>query len=901
MMKKFLFLFLCMLAIPLFAVKVDLNSATFAELRTLPITEQQAKDIYDYRQYVAYFEDIYDLRKVSSVDQPTLEKLRPLIILTHYVETDDSVIRRAQIGYLLQRMDANEGSQEGMSDVWEDFLMTPQNANGMFFNDYLSLPNVSPVDAYAVMKRRAQGDTLIDQRDLKNSPGLSFYGYSNMKNYVYYKEPPIKDRIFVDYQLKYQSTPLEDDPMAMYKQAILRPTYGMVASSTPLPDAVVAAINHKNNSYWGFLHMDSYAPSVLNKVRIRYGNNIKAGILYDSPSGNEDIFKTGGQELLDNGKFYAGYENTVDFFGATGIKQYFGNYRVTYGEGLILDNTDYYTSRNTGYGFTKRILGITPDLSRTQEYSMKGLALELRKTWMDASFFYSRDKKDAIVYMADSVWADGTHHSHPLKNDDGTYQVLSYVTSTHGFDNDELTEAENYFDHELSVIDHTTYPNVYPWAVPYINLAPRENFLTETVTGGHLTLSPFVGTNFGFTTYTSVYDNTDFVIPKDADLKQLLIRDSYNYKYWKTPDSELSNLYSTKNGNYDRDYRRVVGFDWMSVIKNTSFQGEYAELSVNGKDTILGDDPKAVVLSSYTQFDNLYLLSLYRNYDLNFDNPYSRAFSEHQKLTDTVVEKYNYTMTNPLIGDMVYNNAQAQAERGLYFETRYRFNSYFTLGKTYVDIWERLSDHRKSVRFQGDLDYRPVYQISFRAKYKKQINRYDESADRAVSKTDEYTASVATFLTSRDYMSFEYRYNTVWGPPYLSITYPAVPVANNQANGSTQMTGDFVAVNYSHNFNDNLSVDGSVLYWNGHGISHWDWEDIEIDFMGQKGMKYWFTIQDQLAHNVFISFKYKYKEYQTLEEFVRQYNIAYPDNQNNYFQRVERVENSIRLQIDWKF
>jgi hypothetical protein len=892
MMKKFLFLFLCVLTIPLFAAKVDLNSATFAELKTLPITEQQARDIYDYKQNIAYFENIYDLRKVSSIDQQTLEILRPLITIAHYIETDDSVVRREQIGYLLQRMDANEGSQEGMSDVWEDFLMTPQNANGMFFNDYLSLPNVSPVDAFAVMRRRAQGDTLADQRDLKNSPGLSYYGYSNMKNYVYYKEPPIKDRIFVDYQLKYLSLPFEDDQLDMYKLPFLRYTYG-----TTLTDPFIANLNHKDRSYWGYFHLNNFAPSVMNKIRVRYGNNIKAGALYDSPMGEKDIINTDVKNLLEDGKFYAGYENTVNLLGATGIKGYFGNYRVTYGEGLCLDNTDYYTSRNTGYGFTKRILGVTPDLSRTQEYSMKGLALELRKTWMDASFFYSRDKKDAIVYMSDSVYTDGTHHSVPKKNPDGTYQVLGYVTATQSFDNDALAKAEDYFNAELRAGDSS-----HQWAVPFINLAPRQDFLSETVIGGHLTLSPFVGTNLGFTTYTSFYDNTDFVVPDNTSLKQLLIRDNYNYKYWKIPSNEISSLYSTKNGSYNRDYRRLIGLDWMTVIKNTSFSGEYAELSVSdGQDLWFGDDPHAVVLTTYTQFDNLYLLSLYRNYDLKFDNPYSRAFSEHQKLTNTILDDYGYTLTNPLLSDMVYNNAQAQAERGFYFETRYRFNSYFTLGKTYVDIWERLCDHRKSVRFQGDLDYRPLYQLSLRLKYKKQINRYDDTADRAVSKTDEYTASVATFLSARDYLSFEYRYNTVWGPPYLSITNPAEATANDQANGSTQMTGDFVAVNYDHNFNDNFSITGSVLYWNGHGISHWDWEDIEIDFMGQKGMKYWFTIQDQLAHNLFFSFKYKYKEYQTLEELIRQYNVPYPDNQNNYFQRVERVENEIRLQLDWKF
>ncbi len=49
-------------------------------------------------------------------------------------------------------------------------------------------------------------------------------------------------------------------------------------------------------------------------------------------------------------------------------------------------------------------------------------------------------------------------------------------------------------------------------------------------------------------------------------------------------NAEISNLYSTQTNKYTRNYRRVIGFDGQTVIGNTSIQGEYAELTVNGDD-----------------------------------------------------------------------------------------------------------------------------------------------------------------------------------------------------------------------------------------------------------------------------------------------------------------------------
>ncbi|MDD3535464.1 MAG: helix-hairpin-helix domain-containing protein, partial [Candidatus Cloacimonetes bacterium] len=120
-MKKLYLMLLALLLIAGLGAKLDLNTASLAELRQLPISEAQARDIYHYRLYVSKYSSIYDLRQISSIDQRTLDTLKPLVLVSLVTETDDIAARRDEIRELLERLDSSEGSAEGMGDVWEDF------------------------------------------------------------------------------------------------------------------------------------------------------------------------------------------------------------------------------------------------------------------------------------------------------------------------------------------------------------------------------------------------------------------------------------------------------------------------------------------------------------------------------------------------------------------------------------------------------------------------------------------------------------------------------------------------------------------------------------------------------------------------------------------------------------
>ena len=157
-MKKVLIVLLVIIACSIAQATIDLNTATLEELKTLPITEQQAQDIFEYREFVSFFESIFDLRRIKSIDQETMLKIRKEVKISRYTDIDEVEQRREEIGYLLENLGNSEGSSEGMNDVWQDYLMSPQNINYMLYEDLISIPNVSAVDAVAILKKRANGD-----------------------------------------------------------------------------------------------------------------------------------------------------------------------------------------------------------------------------------------------------------------------------------------------------------------------------------------------------------------------------------------------------------------------------------------------------------------------------------------------------------------------------------------------------------------------------------------------------------------------------------------------------------------------------------------------------------------------------------------------------------------------
>ncbi len=810
--------------------QLDLNNCSFQEIKQLPVSGELAHKIYEYREYKDYYKTIYDLLYVKGMTQEKFEELKPLIYIVKSKEIDTETERLDRIYYLIERQDTEEGFQEGTSDEWVDFLISPLNINKMSELDILNFPNVSPIDAVAISKKLKLSGRISSQRSLRNVSGLSNYAYRNLRNFVNYRDVGSPYKFHFTYHLTFDTFPYyteEED------SEILTQRYNDIALTT--------------------------YPGIYSKLRLRWGNKIKIGILTNRNPGDHTEFSTFEKGFVAYNDLKFGRLFTID-------KIVVGNYKVAFGQGLVMENGEYYSPRKTGFGFSKRILGLIGDTSKTDEFALKGFATEFTFGRVHGTGFYSQDKKDAIL------------------NSDGT--VMTMVINRPYYTDEEIEEANAAY---LEQGSQTFINNV-------------NDQLEETIVGGHLQFDIAPGTNIGVTAYEAQYDKYFKPLARE-DFGDLILDDyqgDYEEKLEQEANNEIFSLYSSTD--YGK-YRRVYGFDFQTVINNMVIQGEYGTMN---------NDSDAVLVSSYIQYDSLYLLAMYRNYDMHYDNPYMRAFSEKKRFDDTFFEKYAYMLKDPLTYPNIYIfSPWNQPEEGIYLETRYQISRKLTITRMYIDVWRRKSDSRQSMRFQGELEYKPIFPVRIKLKHKYLINKLDNELARSVSKTRETTIKLQGSLSNHDRIEFEYFHSQTWLPPYPYLSNNADPNIDNLPTGSQLLWGDSYTVNYTHNFKQGLSMKGAVTYWDcPGGGSLWDWEDTRIDFLDFQGVKYWFVLSDRISQNLSVRFKFWYKKTLAQEKEVRTWWNAdtndpdFPDinaSKYPYLSSVGGVQTAFKLSLFWRF
>ena len=69
-----------------------------------------------------------------------------------------------------------------------------------------------------------------------------------------------------------------------------------------------------------------------------------------------------------------------------------GNFSATIGQGIIFENTDFFSPRRSGYSWSRRVHGVFPDISRTRQYALKGIAFQAGNKKLDLMGFVSKNK-----------------------------------------------------------------------------------------------------------------------------------------------------------------------------------------------------------------------------------------------------------------------------------------------------------------------------------------------------------------------------------------------------------------------------------------------------------------------------------------------------------------------------
>ena len=113
--------------------------------------------------------------------------------------------------YKLENWLASDGSSEGLSEVWLDRFYEPMDINAMNYDDLMLLPTITPVDANAVILQKDRGE-IKSSFELKNSPGISYYGYKNLRDFVLFTPPNNENNFHLRISNLVRTVPITTNP-----------------------------------------------------------------------------------------------------------------------------------------------------------------------------------------------------------------------------------------------------------------------------------------------------------------------------------------------------------------------------------------------------------------------------------------------------------------------------------------------------------------------------------------------------------------------------------------------------------------------------------------------------------------------------------------------------------------
>jgi hypothetical protein len=729
--------------------QLDINYARLAQIESLPVRRVVTHDIYRYLKTHGDLKSIYELRRIPSLSPEEFEEIKLLIKVTL------PEYRREGARYVhsvLRELAAEESPSEAAVEEWQDLVLAPMNVNRATVDDLLLLQNVSIVDAVSVVQHTQRKREIRDARDLRTQvEGLSDYGYRNMRSFVAYRDPA--DVGFNgDFRVNYDYA---EDVAVRDKIATLEQNLGDLAERAKFRDAgfsdnEIDYMERRLIAERDYLAGQENLSALRSRVRGRIGNSLRVGFWADKD------FQTPGP-VNDFKGFAALYDLPVF------KKVFIGDYRVTVGQGLMIDN-----SQDIGFRMHDRTQGLFNDLTPQSFFTFRGGATEMRVPWLNVLGFYSRAGRDGIM------------------NPDGTINYYAYTDPV-------LPQNHNNFN-------ESNYGGTARVDFSPSNLLPPGSY---------------VGMNYLACRYDKTFSPDAKWLDMPADGVEL------------------------KDPNYAQltrgDRRQFYGLDFRTAANNLSLEGEYARQHEAGQ---------AYLMKARTQYNYLYLTGLYRHYDVNYDNPYNRGFCEQRRFEALPIQ-YSYRLIDPTLTDM-QDFPVPKAEDGFYLETRYQISRQITFTRAYVDIWRNLALGTNNWRFQGEVEYRPVYPLRLRLKQKIQEKHLSKDVAPTTSRTMETSLRALASLSNYDFLTAEVRTGNV-------LMTPSVAYSSN-----TTIWGGFLSVDWEHNFTDDFSTEAGIAAWQTNGMSQWIFEDTGIDFLDAQGFKYFVTASDRVAD--FLLFKLKFKQ-----------------------------------------
>ena len=306
---------------------------------------------------------------------------------------------------------------------------------------------------------------------------------------------------------------------------------------------------------------------------------------------------------------------------------------------------------------------------------------------------------------------------------------------------------------------------------------------------------------------------------------------------------------STVSGKSDywKSQRIVSGINFNTVINNLSLHSEYASMS-----TSTGIQ-KAVLIKGYWKLaDNLDVLILHRNYDLGFDNPYQKSFSEYQRYKSSIFED-EWWLEDPIYTYLYQLNPQPQAEKGTYLESRYQFHEKFVLNLQW-DSWLRKADAARYFRMVTKLEWRPLFNYRVYFRYKLQARGNFSIQHPSPYYLKEARIRFKLRLSNYDNLEILYSWNESTFSPRPRLVDSANPFVISMNVGDTGSPDESIGFSLEHNFNDDFVISGGSVYAHGF-LWYFDTSDFSL-FSNDFGLiNTWFRMGLNPTNETAISFK----------------------------------------------
>jgi hypothetical protein len=345
-------------------------------------------------------------------------------------------------------------------------------------------------------------------------------------------------------------------------------------------------------------------------------------------------------------------------------------------------------------------------------------------------------------------------------------------------------------------------------------------------------------------------------------------------------------------------FRDVVGAEMGAVYRNASFQGEYAKLATSEEESFMSralhNGPEAWIGSAYLQYENFNMLALYRDYDLGYDNPYNRAFSETNRYDQTLVGD-EFRLWNPLFAYLSDNEPQAKAERGFFFTTRYQVTRHITINYLEYDNYFRKTDNTQQQRVTLSVEYRPIFPVRFRVRQRYSDRNGKSTDDVRDFKGWDSRYEARFFLSQFDRLDFLYSTtNVVFGPrPRLS----GAAGGGVTELGTRAIPAQAFQAKFTHNFTPGLSTTFSSEIYDGF---LYNFEDNEFIAFDGRGFRNWALVRSRLSNE--LSWRLKYTvDHQLPVTHIDVRNFQDLTGANPEGRNGKDTENSFRFQLDYTF